>query len=86
MKNDEIIENFEKIMYLRDTNVLIITIYINTIDYKEKFVARLFVGGKPSRYVTVSKTLEQARKTIPFGFFNIGRDISDTRFVVESWI
>jgi len=73
------------------------TITHRTKDYGERFVVRehrvmltggpdhgtILVGATP---VAVADDLEAARRSIPRGLYNVGRDVADDPVIVESWI
>jgi hypothetical protein len=69
----------------------IYTIYERPSDYPHHFVLRLFYatrGGKvvKGKLVGIAETLENARKMLPLGLANVGRDLSDEPQIVETWM
>lgn len=69
------------------------TIFFGPSDYPGKYVLKKFtiVGGQleptPAPEPTaITLTLEQARKHLPDGLVNMGRDPKDEPIVVETWI
>lgn len=72
-------------------SLYVYTIYRSPKDYPGKFVVRrhaIVAGGvhpepDPDAVVT---TLVRARKALPAGLYNMGRDPRDEPQIVESWI
>lgn len=62
------------------------TVFKSPHDFPGKFVVRLFDGTKPTRLITISDTLDDARKTIPTNYLCIARSESDATAIVETWI
>lgn len=62
------------------------TVFNSPQDFPRKFVVRLFDGTKPTRLITISDTLDDARKTIPTNYLCITRSESDAPAIVETWI
>jgi len=65
----------------------IITVYFNTKDFPGKYVARLFEAPLPTKYHVVADSLEEVRKSIPYGRFSrLDRSEVDDPVIVEIWI
>lgn len=86
-----IVKNFLGVNWHEKLKVFpVFTIYSSPTDFPGKFVVRLFDGPKPLRLITISDTLEDARRTIPqgppLGFVRTERHPNDDPVIVESWI
>lgn len=55
-------------------------------DFKDKYVVRLFNSGKPTRLITLSDSLDDARKTIPLNYIKFERSRTDDKVIVETWL
>lgn len=65
------------------------TIYERPADYPDLFVARLFIGGKPSAKALFGRTLDEVRAVLTHtypGLFCIPRDPRDEPQIVETWL
>lgn len=62
-----------------------IVIYKHPNDYPSKFVARLLIMDKCTRFVVLDDTLEGIRSKIPLGLICNPRDIMDDHKIVESY-
>lgn len=82
-----IVDNFHGVNWWKKTKVFpIFTIYHNPKDFPEKYAVRLFDGKAPTRLLSVKDTLEEARKTIPPLFKQVGRSPTDDPIIVETWL
>lgn len=63
-----------------------ITVFYNTADYPEKYVARLFFFEKPTEAVAVRDTLSEIRDTIPEWMTRLERSENDDPVIVEVWL
>ena len=89
MDNDIIIKDFR--IYLKRCNIPQITIYNeNTVDYKGKFVARLFdlkkSGLVVSNLIYLSTDLAELRNVIPHEMIFIPRTEDDDPNIIGSYI
>lgn len=82
---DEVIDTFKNVVFV-GFKYPIITIYFNTSDYPNKYVARLFDLHNPQPYAVIGTDLESIRKCIPNGFTLIPRHPKDEKTIVEAWI
>lgn len=64
----------------------IITVYKNTKDYPNKFVARIFDVDEATLLVVVKDSLEEIRDIIPARFTHMPRFDGDDPVIVETWI
>lgn len=67
------------------------TIYDRPRDYPDGFVARMFVGAKPTNAAFYGRTLEEVRATLAralpgLGLCCIPRYPNDEPHIVEVWI
>jgi hypothetical protein len=67
------------------------TIYFNPSDYPGLYVTRRFdiirgSGPEPDETVFIGATLEGARRAIPTGATNVGREPDDEPQIVETWL
>lgn len=63
------------------------TIYYNTVDYPDSYVARMFLNDKPTDSTIIGNNLTELRDLMQgLGLFNIGRQPGDDPVIVESWI
>lgn len=66
------------------------TIYERPTDYPDGFVVRRCVASKDGVVhdleAQYAPTLEEARKHIPPGLYNLGRQPDDDAVIVEVWI
>ncbi len=66
------------------------TIYEKPLDYPDHFVVRKHIvrGGEtfPTHTVVITETLEAARKAVPPGLHNLGRQPEDEAQIVETWV
>lgn len=82
-----IVQNFHGVDWHKQCRVFpIFTVYKNPKDFPDKYVVRLFDGQRPQRLMTVSDTLEEARRTIPPMYLRTPRSATDDPIIVESWI
>lgn len=82
-----IVENFHGVVWQKQTKLFpCFTVYKNPSDFPGKYVVRLFDANKPMRLITVSDTLEAARKTIPPDYLCTPRSQTDDPIIVETWI
>lgn len=58
----------------------------NQVEYPGKYVARMFIGSTPTRYVIVAEKLEEIRITIPLTMNKIERMKEDDPSLIEVWI
>jgi hypothetical protein len=82
---DKKVENFYSVDYSY-IDFPLITIYKNTTDYPNCYVARLWDTNKPTNVIMVSKDIETIRKNIPVGMYKLGRRENDDKCIVETWI
>lgn len=62
-------------------------IYENPLDYPGKFVVRHWCGSRPDfTPLAVTVDLESARKAIPAGAYNLGREPGDDPQILEAYI
>ncbi|MDR1280294.1 MAG: hypothetical protein LBK99_05685 [Opitutaceae bacterium] len=66
--------------------VTMYVVYRSPMDFPGKFVGRKFVGETATGDSFVSESLEEVRKWIPRGMWNIGRDKTDEPQILEVWI
>jgi hypothetical protein len=85
-----IIEHFSYMKEQYINELLLYVIYYNPLDFKDKYVARLWRIKKgiiqPTSYCTVKETLDECRETLPYGLNKIPRHIKDDPVLVESWV
>lgn len=82
-----ILENFHGVVWQEKVKAFpTFTVFKSPKDYPGKYVVRLFDGTKPTRLITLSDTLEAARKTIPPDFIHTPRSDKDEAHIVETWI
>lgn len=65
------------------------TIYEKPSDYPDLFVARMFVGDKPTALVLLGKTLDEVREALSRahpGMCCMPRDPRDDPKIVETWL
>lgn len=89
-KFDYIIDNFNNVIVSEKIKTPIITIYYDTIDYPDVYVARI-VELERSKikvlgYISINVTLANIRGSIPAYMVNVGSHPSDDGNIVESWI
>lgn len=73
--------NFKKFM------MPIFAVYHGASDFEpDDYVVRLFDLKIPTMYCTVSKTLEEARNTIPMNMIMMRRSDNDDPHIVEVWL
>jgi hypothetical protein len=61
-------------------------IYENPIDHPSKWAVRRFELEVPKELIGVTESLEEARKLIPEGMHNLGRNANDDWAIYEVWI
>lgn len=71
--------------------MILYTIYERPSDHPSHFVVRgheiLRKGGtRPQTDFKLADTLDEARRCIPPGYVNIGREPEDDSSIVETWI
>ncbi len=64
----------------------IIMVYDHTVDYPEKFVARLFDGKIPTYIIALADTLDELRGAKPGHMEKIGKQEKDPPKVAETWL
>lgn len=63
------------------------TIYDHPRDFPNEYVARKFIGDKPTGAILCSHDLSMLRKHFhELGLFRIGRNPQDDAGIVESWL
>lgn len=85
MKNDIIVESFNW-AEIQKTFCPLITVYYNTTDYPDKYVARLWNMNKPTEKLAIADTLEDIRKAIPKEMVLCKRREEDDPVIVEVYI
>lgn len=83
--NDEIVDNFKGIDF-SGFKMPLITVYRSPIDYKGKFVARLFDLNRPTNLIVVKENIDEVRKTIPYRFEKMNRSLEDDIVIAEVWL
>lgn len=82
-----VVENFHGVNWWEQCKVFpVFTVFNSPKDFPGKYVVRIFDGKNPLRLITVSDTLEEARKTIPPMFMRTDRSEKDDPIIVETWI
>lgn len=67
-------------------------VFENPDDFPDAYIVREFYGDgekKPTRYITISETLGEARETIPIEEMNlvsVPRQENESESIVETWI
>ena len=80
------VKNFDNVN-LRDFRMPMFTVYKGALDFEpDDFIVRLFDLTKPTFYITVSKSLDDARATIPEGMIRMNRTENDEPHIVEVWL
>ena len=64
----------------------VFTVYKNVRDFPGKYGVRLFDGTRPMRLITIRDTLDEARATIPEGFYCVQKSPDDDPVIVETWL
>ena len=85
MEKDVMLDNFISHNF-KPYHMPIITIYKNTSDYPNIYVARLFDLNKRTKFITKSHTLDKIRQKIPEHFCKIDRNIVDDICIIEIYI
>lgn len=68
------------------------TIYRDPLDYPKKWVVRRFTVEadasmtKDAAPLAVVDTLKEARESLPFGVYNLGRERGDAPKIYETWV
>lgn len=63
-----------------------ICVYDHPADYPGKYVARLWDGNEPTRFIALADTIENIRKIIPPNMMRVLRAQQDDPCIVEIWI
>ncbi len=71
---------------LRKFQCPLIAVFKNTVDYPDKYVARLFDLNRPINAMEIGDTLEGIRAKLPKYMFCLAPDSKDHPTVVETWI
>lgn len=64
----------------------LICIYKNPSDFPEFFVARLFDGGFPTRYICTAESLEDINSKISKNMDFVERSPLDEAHIIGTWI
>jgi hypothetical protein len=64
------------------------TVYDHPIDYQHCYVARQFIGEKPTNSIMVSADLEVLREIllVQMGLTRVERDERDDPVILETWL
>ena len=85
-----VVENFHGVNWHDKTKAFpCFVVYDSPKDAPGKYVVRLFDGALPTRLITLSDTLEDARRTIPTEptcFMQVPRSETDRPQIVETWL
>lgn len=74
------------------SSLLLFTIYRRPRDYPDEYVVRRWSirrmlptheGGEP---YARGKTLQEVRRALPPGLYNMGRDPADDPVIIETWV
>lgn len=70
------------------TDLILCTVYRNPKDFPGQIVVRLWDAraNKPTPYIAVFGTLDDARGDIPEHMVRLDRNAGDDSAIVESWI
>lgn len=82
-KRDAVIETFchgTGRMLLTENSI--ITIYKNPSDYPDKFVARIYERGLPTKYIALANTVEEIMEKIPSNKVFLKRSEKDDPVIV----
>lgn len=83
----KIAERFGGVNWHEKLNIFpVFTVYKNPRDFPGKYVVRLFDGTRPMRLITIRDTLDEARATIPEGFYCVQKSPDDDPVIVETWL
>ena len=70
--------------------IMFISVYEKPLDYKNKFVARIFDVDKPTEFYIIKDSLEDIRKDIQNSFkgcaLKFDRDDMDVKSIVETYM
>lgn len=61
-------------------------VYNSPLDFPGKYIVRLFDVSAPTSLIAMRDTLEEARATIPNGYFRMLRVPKDAPSIVETWL
>lgn len=84
-KRDIIIPKFDSTI-LRKARLPMLTVYNRPSDYPDKFIVRMWDASESTRYITISASLEEARKSIPPSMVCLNRMEKDDPCIEEVWI
>lgn len=84
-KKDIAIPKFDNSI-LRKASLPMLTVYNHPSDYPNKFVVRMWDAAAPTRYISISDSLEEARKSIPPSMVCLNRMEKDDPCIEEVWI
>lgn len=85
MEGDEEVDTFER-FDMRTLKNPMVTVYYNTLDFPDTYVARLFNMGAPTKFHIVRDSLDEIRKALPKGLTFLGKSPSDDPVIVEVWL
>lgn len=72
---------------LSDRSRSMVCIYKHPKDYPDKYVARLFDHGKPTRFMVTADTLKDIQKEVPRGMgLKFYRCSDDDSAIFEIWM
>lgn len=79
--------NLDELGFNIENTIPIITIYnTETLDYTGYFVARLFLNNKCTPYVMINKTMKQLTRHVPSFMWFIGRNETDDKNIIGTYI
>lgn len=86
MQPDIILNNFQEIDIHKIKQIPIIAVYNHPTDYPDNFVARLWIGNKPSRYVVLCNNIDELRQSIPPWMQKLMPADQDDPVIIETWL
>ena len=84
-KKDIVITKFDS-RTLYKARLPMLTVYNRPSDYPDSFIVRMWDASEPTRFITISKSLEEARQSIPPSMVCLNRMEKDDPCIEEVWI
>ena len=87
VNTDIVMDSFLDVNLSQLCRVPIITVYKNTSDYPDKYVARLWdIHNRPTKFVMLKDSVEGIRDNIPKIMVRLERNTEDDPVIVETWL